>query len=111
MDYYDYRPHALAGILFLVVIVISSSVAVSRRKVTFAHVSQIVGWALVALLCFLGAIGSAGPPNTSWIGLTFWSGLLFFWLRFGLRGLKAMTHRKDETEGNSPHRNFQAADL
>jgi hypothetical protein len=89
MDY-DYRPHAWAGILFLVVIVISSVIAVSRRKITLAHLGQVIGWDVLALVCFLGVVGSAGPPNRTWIGLVLWSALLLSWLRFGLLALKGM---------------------
>ena len=98
MDYPDYRPHAVAGILFLVVVVIGSSVAISRHKFSFTHIGKVVGWALTAMFFFLGVIGSVGPPNASWGGLAFFSVSLLFWLRFGLRALKAMALRKHGTE-------------
>ena len=98
MDNYDYRPYALVGILFLLLIVISSALGISRRKITFLHVGQVIGWAITALFFFFGLVGSA-PPHTSWIGLALFSALLFFWLRFGLRALKAMNPSPQQPAG------------
>jgi hypothetical protein len=98
MDYYDYRPHALFGILLLVGIVIGDFLAISRRKITFLHVFQVVGWAMTVMLLGFGVIGSAGPPNTNWFGLALFSGLLFLWVRYGLQNLKAMKPPNKEAE-------------
>jgi FtsH-binding integral membrane protein len=94
MEYYDYRPHAIAAGLFLILIVIGCSLAIVRRKKTLSHIGHVLGWALLAVLCFIAIIGSVGPPRTQWLGLVIFSGLLILLLRFGIRSLKAMKPRQ-----------------
>ncbi len=95
MDYPDYRPHAIAAMLFLSVIIVGSVAMILRREKTFAHVGQVLGWDLLALGIFLGVLGSVGAGGvSSWLGLIFWGGLLISWVRMGIKGFKSSKRTK-----------------